>query len=1009
MDTARPSFSFSHGTLMNMRITLAFFSICGLLAAASHSPQALGEDRPVDFFRALQDGGYPDIAVDYLKAMQADPAKMPAELKDIYDLEMCKALQAASRQAFNAKEAEAMTEEAKKFLDKFLKEKPNHPEAPTAQLSWGNMIEEKALASLRQGRIATDAEQKKAFMQAARDGLGQSRQRFMEAAKGFTARLDQLAKKPLSKQSTKAEKAAAAEHDRVELEQLNALFKIALSDYYLAQTYDDPKNAERRAALTKAAKRFDQIWHAYNVTSTMEINPIGLFAHMYDGKCREERDDKGDVQAAIDIYDEVLANVPEGQLGRAAANDPLIALFAQVEHFRLLLLKRKSKGVFINEAMAWIAKNKNMFGRTDGYQGLSIDLAKTLLAEAEKASDADKRKWMQAAVAILKEMRNIRSQYQSEAILVLRKAQGQDVKDVDPSQITSLDEAIAVADAALQDRKYASAKGAYTKALELAEKQTRKDPARIQAIYDHLAIAYLGEAEDLVNQNKLAEALQAAQTVAGEFVKKNKESGVGPRAASYAADIALSIYASAPADQKEAALEKLKRIAEVTISTWPGRPEADDARIKLGQAKQIVGNVDEAIKAFNEINPKSERYPVGQYMAGRLHWLRYRAAAKDPKADKEKAKDDRTKAMSLLEESLKGMQRIAAADTKKAPPKNLPDCQLLLAEAYLEGDNAKAAIPLLEPMVAQLKANKPEAFDNTTLRILLAATQAYLAVENTAKASEIGMMLLDMAPDMLQVNSLLIQIAKAMEGDKKNEAKIKQIVKKMTDRKQLGVGSMVYVGDACLAFGFEDEAEKQYSAIEARRATDMAFRAASEKAMPRINSQLAILLQRKGKYDEALRAVESLIKSHRNALEPYLVRARILEDRAFKTKEKPHFDAAVQAWASLRTMLESMKKPPAPGKMPTVPPEFYDCEYNLAHCMVAQAKALDERGLAPDREEAEKIRGSVRKLLSRTLLTNDTLNGPDTVEKYKKLLEELGAAPAKPAAKPADAKPEAKQ
>ena len=79
-------------------------------------------------------------------------------------------------------------------------------------------------------------------------------------------------------------------------------FQLALIDYYLAQTYSDPKSAERMAALKKAAQAFDDIFQRNRGSVT------GLYAHMWHGKTAEEL---GDLQTALDIYDEVLANAPE--------------------------------------------------------------------------------------------------------------------------------------------------------------------------------------------------------------------------------------------------------------------------------------------------------------------------------------------------------------------------------------------------------------------------------------------------------------------------------------------------------------------------------------------------------------------------------------------------------------------------------------------------------------------------------------------------------------------------
>ena len=82
--------------------------------------------------------------------------------------------------------------------------------------------------------------------------------------------------------------------------------------YFLAQTYEDPKSPERKKILKDAAKAFDDIYQKHR----LEI--AGLYAHMWHGKCMEE---SGDLRTALDIYDEVLANAPDP--GEAALDPAL--------------------------------------------------------------------------------------------------------------------------------------------------------------------------------------------------------------------------------------------------------------------------------------------------------------------------------------------------------------------------------------------------------------------------------------------------------------------------------------------------------------------------------------------------------------------------------------------------------------------------------------------------------------------------------------------------------------
>ena len=59
-------------------------------------------------------------------------------------------------------------------------------------------------------------------------------------------------------------------------------------------------------------------------------------------------------------------------------------MFAQVEHFRLLILAKQKPDEFLTEAEKWLKDHKKIKA-TDGYQGVSLEVVKAKLAAAEKA------------------------------------------------------------------------------------------------------------------------------------------------------------------------------------------------------------------------------------------------------------------------------------------------------------------------------------------------------------------------------------------------------------------------------------------------------------------------------------------------------------------------------------------------------------------------------------------------------------------------------------------------
>ena len=75
----------------------------------------------------------------------------------------------------------------------------------------------------------------------------------------------------------------------------------------------------------------------------------------------------------------------------------------------------------------------------------------------------------------------------------------------------------------------------------------------------------------------------------------------------------------------------------------------------------------------------------------------------------------------------------------------------------------------------------------------------------------------------------------------------------------------------------------------------------------------------------------------------------------------------------LRIRLQAMRKKPD---------EYYDVMYNVAKCLVREAEKSKDKAVTLDRaKKAEQV-------LKAALILSPKLNGPDTVAKYKVLLEQ---------------------
>jgi tetratricopeptide (TPR) repeat protein len=1006
------------------RIALAAL-LATLVTGWAAAPAA---EQPLEFLHGLQEKDYGDVAIDYLNMLKAG-GNMPEAVREVWDLEMSKSLRASASRAFDAKDFERLMGEAQTYLNKFLKEKPDHPAAVSAMVSWGNFTMDRALNYLRAGKTAKDKAQRAAQLQQARDALTDARPKFEKSIPKFQQQLAALPPLP-AQLKTREDRAALAARDAIEKSWLEARFQLGLCDYYMAQAYDvdekamqaalkpkpapvapkpDPKakpDAKPAAPpkppaptpadiavqlLKRAAEVFDKIYQTNRVDRFNRVSVIGLYAHMWHGRVVDEM---GDDQLARDIYDEVLANI-----GQEGMED----LFAQVELFRMqIVAKQSSAQAFVEEGVEWLKTNERTSKGTDGYAGIAVEVAKKCIQISEKVEKAaDKQRYLSIARTILADAVKNRGSHQAEAIMLRRRLTG---SETDVSSVKTFDEALAIADTALQAEQWKDAVAAYARAFELSGNV--RDQERLKQAKDRYGLARLKFSLVQFGEGKVAEAYQEA----GKMVQEYDGTAIAPAAAAVAVQAALRLFATANAQDRAAALERVEKVAKFTEEKWPEKPEADDARIALGQAAIVRGNVEDAIAIFEKVNPKSERYPVGLHWAGVTYWRRSLTERQKPEnaRNKEQMEGDRVKASERFAKSLELQQK--ALEAGKTMPQQMVDTQLALGEIRLEEGKAEEAVKLFSPLVElkkEAKGGEGGGVDNTTLRIFVGAVQSYTAVNDFDKAAGVGELLLEMGPDLPPINRVLVEFAKLVyveyqkadaavteaKDDKAREAAKKKrtdvakmlgnLLKQLAARKENSLAGMVYVADRCVDVGMDAEAKDQYQRIVKRTEEDPAFAAQAGRAMTRIRAQLIGLLRKEGNNEEAFTQVEQLVKDNPRALEPRMERGRILVNWADKEREGgkgedalKHYEEGAKHWGALRNLLQGMRKKP---------PEVYECTFGAAYCLyqVAVAKKSSDETVATQKAS------DAEKLLKSTMIVSPSLSGPDMVAKYNELLEKV--------------------
>lgn len=963
-----------------MKLMRALTIVLTLAILGGIDRPSLASDEDLQFLHAMQQNGYGDMAVEQLKTLKAE-SKLPPELKDTWDLEMSKSLKAAASTAFDAKEHDALIEESQTYLKKFIKEKPDHPDATVAMATWGDFLMKQSLDSLQLAKAVEGKDKAKhaKLLADARKGLKDAQNTFQEVEKKFKARLAELPAAP-KKAGRRARANDPREQAATNLQE--ARFQLALLDYYLAQTYTDPKSPERTAALTKAAKTLDEIYQPNRQNLT------GLLAHMWHGKTVEEL---GDLQTATDIYDEVLAGAPDPN--ERSATSGLEPLFTQVEYFRLKILAKQKPQQFLPEALGYL-KEFQRFRNTEGYQGIVLDTARALLAAADKASGAEKTKMMGTLQQIVVDGSKVRSQYQRDLYEMrsnLLKGVGRNL------EIKTFDDGVAAGDAALQSSEWQQAVTSYGKALEIAQKTNLKNPVKIGEVREAIGRAQFMIAAELFDKGKLNECIELVNKIVRDSEGNvKKESAAAAQASVLGVRAALFAYASAPDNKKKAeARDLVLKMAETTEKNWPDKPEADDSRMARAQLLLANNQTKEGIDVFDRVNPKSERYAQAMYWAGQSYWRLYliEKLRTDAQPNKEQMEANRTKAVERLSTALANFRK--QQEPGKPAPKYMPEAQLLLAEAYYDANDAKQAAAMFQPLVDAIKAEKPQSFDANTIRTFLGAVRAYCDLNDLEKAGAVSEVLITLGPDTPQVNDVLMKFVKLLnEERKKADARVTELesgtnaaeidaakkrlssvqtllgksLAKVSPRKELGIANKIFIGETLATVGMTDEATALFQDLIKRTETDEEFAKTAEKAMNRIRSDLIMTLRKQEKYGDALEQVDALIEKYPNALPLLMERGRILE--AWADKDTTKFKDAVEHWSNLRNRLQKMSKKPK---------EIYEVMFNVANCLVREAeKATDKAQAAESANKAEKV-------LNSALILSPKLDGPDRVAKYKAL------------------------
>lgn len=716
------------------------------IAAWTLQPLALANEEDLLFIERLRGRGYHDTALLYLDQLQARP-QLDATLKSRIPYERAITLLDAAKINRDSKTKTAQLDSALAYLNQFVKESPNAPEAATANLRRAEILlartsAEVGSARTLQGAAATEANDRaRKSASEAREILTTAENQYQTALKAFPTHIDKVAD---------AEKFAARAETENRL--ISVQLDLARSSYEEAQTHP-PDSAQRKELLQAAADAYEKLHQKYRT------NVAGLVARMWQGKCFEEQ---GDLPKALGIYKEIL-DQPDNSPSMSALKD-------QARQFQLICLNRKSPpdyAAVTSQGEEWVKGNKSLLRSRVGL-GIRLELAKAYegLGDDRNLIKPEQLKFWRLAATHARDVSQF-GEFSREGMEILRRLE----KKIsgDEKAPDAFEPALFVAQAKLQERQekqklFEEATAAKKPAAELAKMRQELSLLDQEAMRSfELALKLASRQDDPVKVNKarylygLCAYLTGKSFEAAVICEQAAIMARGDEDQQLALDAAyLSLMSLVQAYQesqsegaiREAELEAVVNAANRMLKRFPDTEKANDVRMQMGNLYKLQKRFIDATGWYLQIPATGGKYAEAQMAAGQAFWNAYLAEATKP----ESMRVDAAQMTEWRQTAQKKLEQGVAKISENLPPEGTSPPELIagkwsLAQILVGQGQDKEAVKLLtaEPHSPRKAIEVPDekkrpatgiknrAFAGETLKLLV---RAYIGSGQTKEANQ---------------------------------------------------------------------------------------------------------------------------------------------------------------------------------------------------------------------------------------------------------------------------------
>ena len=340
------------------------WNLLAMLCALMLCQIGSGEEPAAAMLDALRENQYYDEALAYLGRLEVDPLTPPAFREEIDYQRGVTLVQAASTDR-DRSVREGRLNAAKESLEKFLRDRPDHPRNSSARRQFGFLMRKWARMKVAQARRTTDA----AMLKEAADLFDQAHKVFSDATAELKGKLEGLPKE-LDPEATKRRDAMRAEYVDSQLRAAEMLEDKAETE--------PPESPEQKKLLEDAGKLYGGMFGKYSNYLA------GVQARLNQARVTKKL---GDPDTAVKYLTESVLNQDENSpaLRRLKTQALLLAMDVWMDQ------SRKDYPTAITRTTAWLDQIRPAEANEPDWVLLRLQLAKANSWYAQQLEETSPR------------------------------------------------------------------------------------------------------------------------------------------------------------------------------------------------------------------------------------------------------------------------------------------------------------------------------------------------------------------------------------------------------------------------------------------------------------------------------------------------------------------------------------------------------------------------------------------------------------------------------------------